>query len=607
MRGVRALVVALALLSLFAGPTASVALGHAQLVSSSPGAGEILTDAPPEVRLAFSEPIDGRVAVLDLLDADGAVIGPSIGRPDATDEHVLVGQLGALGDGAYTLTWRVLSAADGHTTSGFFTFGVGEGAVVGDEPLAPADSGGHGHPTTEVEVRLLGSLGLMLATGLALFAALVLRPVTRRWPRRLAIVQAIALGVGGLGAILVAIVAGGAAGLDPGAHLGGTRTGVLLAGRAALGLGGALVVAIVVRLGRPGMAIGLGGGLGAVALVLVALGGHAAAYASPAPVAVMVVHLLATSTWLGGVVGIADLAVFSPRPRRIALRRLVPRFSALALVAVALIGLTGLYSAWLQTGQVIGAEGPYGFALRLKVFVFGAALALGAFNYVDGGRWRSWLGGLGRRVGLEAGLALGVVVLAGNLAAGSPPAIGRAIPIEPAGSSAVPAGGAGLSVQPGRPGPNRYWVVLETPPSADAIVELRLRRLDGAVGETRVVLRATDDARTFAADGGLLPADSRWDGSVVVHRADSLELGRSRFTFGLDAFSINEGRATSALDPAVVTALLLLAAALVAGGFLLAGGRVPRVEARSGRLALAGGGLISGALAIVLLLGGPRL
>jgi hypothetical protein len=208
---------------------------------------------------------------------------------------------------------------------------------------------------------------------------------------------------------------------------------------------------------------------------------------------------------------------------------------------------------------------------------------------------------------LEAGLALGVVVLAGNLAAGSPPAIGRAIPIEPAGSSAVTPAGASLSVQPGRPGPNRYWVALVTSPPADASVELRLRRLDGVVGETQVILRATDDARTFAVDGGLLPPDSRWDAAVVLRGADGLELGRSRFMFGLDGASINEGRATPVLDPAVMTALLLLAAALVAGGFLLAGGGLPRVEARSGRLALAGGGLISGALAIVLLLGGPRL
>ena len=588
-------------------------LGHAQLVSSVPGAGAILGEPPLEVRLVFSEPIDARFAGLDLQDADGTIIGRSIGSVDAADPHVLVASLGALDvhHGTFTVTWRVLSAADGHATSGFVTFGVGEDAVVGDAG-ASLDAGvSHGHPTTEVEVRLIGALGPMLATGLAMFGWLVVRPVTRRASRRVASIQALALGAGGIGALLIGVVAGGAAGIDPPTYLSGTRTGGLLLDRAVLGFGGAALVALLVRLRRPAPAMAVGAGSGAASLALIALGGHAAAFDAPAPVLVMVVHLVAASTWLAGVLGLADLAVLGARPRRIALRRLVPRFSALALVAVALIGLTGLYSALLEAGDPLGGSGTYAFSLRLKVITFVAALGLGAFNYIDGGRRRPWVGGFDRRIAIEAGLALGVVVLAGNLAAGAPPGISRAIPIEPAASSSSSTLSATLALQPGRPGPNRYWATLADPPPAGAALELLLLRTDGTSGEAAIQLRpvgedASGAVRSFVADGGLLPANSRWAADVVVLGTDGVEASRSPFLFALDDATISAGRAVPPLEPGIVVAALLLASALLALGFVLAGGRVPRADPRAGRSAMLVGGLVGGALGIAILVSGPR-
>ena len=590
---------------------AAPALGHAQLLSSVPGAGEVVHQPPREIRLAFSEPVDGRFVRVDLLDADGNVVAAAIGVRDVVDSQLVIADLGGtiLANGAYNVTWRTLSAADGHSTAGFFTFGVGEGAPVGHGSFG-FDSGGHGHPTTEVEVRLIGSLGPMLALGLAAFAALVLQPVTRRWSRRLAIIQALGLTVGAIGAVLTAVVAGGAAGVEPITYLGETRAGGLLTGRATIGLLGALIAAGLIRRGLVGAAIGVAGAVGIGSLVLIALAGHAAAFASPVPVVVMVIHLLAASVWFGGVMALADLAVFGPRPRRASLARLVPRFSALALASVALVGLTGAYSAWLQTGDPIGGAGVYPFALRLKVIAFAIALAFGAFNYLDGGRRRPSFGGFDRRIAFEAALAIGVVVLAGNLAAASPPGLGRPIEIATAASSATARLDAELTIQPGRPGPNRFAVSLPQAAPPEATVQLRLERTDGRLGATTVPLRpvkpgAHGASLTFVADAGVLPPESGWDAAVVAVDAAGLELGRARFAFSLDASSIASGRAVPLLDPSLVIAGLMLIAAIVALGFVLAGGRVPRVEPRLGRAAALAGSLAAAALGLVILVAGP--
>jgi methionine-rich copper-binding protein CopC/putative copper export protein len=604
------LILALLIGLLTLGVGATPVFGHAQLLSSVPGAGEVLLEPPPEIRLAFSEPVDARFVRVNILDADGNEIASAAGVRDEADSRLVVADLGAmrLPNGAYDVTWRMLSAADGHATAGVFTFGVGEGAPVG-AGSGSLDTGSHGHPTTEVEVRLIGSLGPLLASGLALFAVLVLRPVTRRWPRRLAMIQIVGLGVGAVGAVLTAVVAGGAAGIDPVVYLRETRTGGLLGARALAGVAGAIVAAVLVRRGLVGPAVLSAGGVGVLSLVLIALAGHAAAYASPVPAAVMVVHLLAASVWFGGVMALGDLAVFGPRPRRGALAALVPRFSALALAAVALIGLTGAYSAWLETGDPIGDAGVYAFALRLKVIAFAAALSLGAFNYLDGGRRRASVGGFERRIAFEAAFAIGVVVLAGNLAAASPPGLGRPVEIAQAATSATARLDGSLAIQPGRPGPNRFTVSLDASPPAGSIVELRLHRTDDMLGASTVALRPVSEghsgARAFVADAGILPAESGWNAEVVVVDEAGIEQARARFAFVLDDATIASGRAMPPIAPSLAAAGAMLIAALITLAFVLAGGAIPRVEPRLGRAAALAASVSAAALGLVVLVAGP--
>ena len=66
----------------------SVVSAHAQLVSSSPGAGEALDTAPVELQLVFSEPLEAAYSSLDLVDSSGMLLLEGAGTPDPADPRL---------------------------------------------------------------------------------------------------------------------------------------------------------------------------------------------------------------------------------------------------------------------------------------------------------------------------------------------------------------------------------------------------------------------------------------------------------------------------------------------------------------------------------------
>ena len=371
------------------GPAAQIALAHSQLLSSTPGSGEILSESPPELRLVFSEPLDPRYSSVDVLNGAGQAIVDHGGVPDPADAAVLIVPLPVLANGAYTVNWRTLSAADGHTSGGFVTFGVGSvnPARVADDPGSAIGGlhGGHdlGTAIIDVEARAVADLGFLLAFGLLVVALGVLRPVLGIRPG-VARAQALSLLAGAVAGLVLGFVAGTAPDLDPAGYLLGTRPGQLLVARAAIGAGGAGLAWWLAARGRPLHAVALGGSAGAAAIVLIAVGGHASAFSSPAPVIAMTVHLGAVGTWLAGLGTL--VALFRTETDRAWVRPVVSRFSALALVSIALVGATGVYSAWVETGNLLGLDTPYQGSLWIKVALVVAALAIGGVNYLTSGR-----------------------------------------------------------------------------------------------------------------------------------------------------------------------------------------------------------------------------
>ena len=605
---------ALALLALLVAPALPGAAGgrvlaHAQLVASSPGAGGIVAESPAEIRLIFSEPLEAQVTSLDIFDLNGAPVLTRVGEVDATDPYALVLTDPQLPDGVYSLRWRTLSAADGHTAEGFFNFGIGD--VPGSLAGGPQ---GVTHSDTDppgVIGRWLTYLGLLLALGMAVFH----RVVVRDGPMPTALVRALAGGLllSGAATMTVAILAGVEAGsvVD---YLFGTRNGGLQSARAVVAAAGGAALLFV----APRAAGVVAAGTGLIGIVLLVAAGHAAAVSGVAPLVGQVVHVSGAAVWIGGIVGLLVLVRWPslltgrdrPEPRV-----LVPRFSALALVSIGLVALTGAYAAWTQTGVLVPIGTEYGRTLIMKSGFALGALALGGLNYLDGGRMMGWLDGFRSRITVEVMLAATVLVLTAALAI-TPPveeATGVAIkPIPDAFGELAP--GMSMAVIPGRPGVNRIVVTTIDAMAGSAALELGLDDLRNGT-TTRVPLEIegmsgmdhtgggigmsheTDDGTIdWIADALVLPAGSDWDTSVRILATDGAELSRQRFAFTLGDDGIEEGQVRSLLDPVLGVAALLLLGGALGLGLGLGGFRLPRCEAAASRLALTTGGGVAAVL-----------
>jgi putative copper resistance protein D len=98
-----------------------------------------------------------------------------------------------------------------------------------------------------------------------------------------------------------------------------------------------------------------------------------------------VIHLLVCALWPGGLlpfllllIGLRDMP---PAERRPLIAQLTRRFSAMSLISVALLTLTGIINAWLLVGSIASLlKTQYGQVLLIKLACFAGMLALGAMN-----------------------------------------------------------------------------------------------------------------------------------------------------------------------------------------------------------------------------------
>ena len=610
---------ALALLVLLVAPALPGAAGapvlaHAQLVASSPGAGGIVAESPDEIRLIFSEPLETQLTSIDILDINQAPVLTRVGDVDPNDPYALVLTDPQLADGVYLLVWRTLSAADGHTAEGFFNFGIGD--VPGSLAGGPQ---GVTHSDTDppgVIGRWLTYVGLLLALGIAVFHRVVIRDGPM--PAALVRTLAIALLVSAAATLVAAIFEGLEAGsvVD---YLIGTRVGGLQAARAVVAAGGGAALLFV----APRAAGVVAATTGIIGIILLVGAGHSAAVPGVAPLIGQVVHVAGAAVWIGGIVGLLAIVrwpgmVASPNPPP-EMRELVPRFSALALVSIGLVGLTGAYSAWTQTGVLVPIGTEYGRTLIMKSGFAAGALALGGLNYLDGGRMMGWLDGFRSRITIEVLLAATVLVLTAALANTPPVEDAAGVQIEPiADAFGEVAPGMSMEVIPGRPGVNRVVVTTVDAMAGSAAMELSLDDLvsgtstrvplelegmtgmDHTEGGMGVSHETADGTIDWIADALVLPPDSAWDTSVRILGTDGAELSRQRFAFTLDDEGIEEGLVSSVLDPTLGVAALLLLGGALGLGLGLGGARLPRCEALASRLALiTGGGVAAGLGALI--------
>ena len=298
-----------------------------------------------------------------------------------------------LATGTYTVAWRVTSA-DTHVVHGLFRFSVGRrgrAGAIGAQLLARGQVPGALAFGFGV-VRFVNLLLLLLCGGGAAALVLVLRDVPADVRRMLLRTLAVA------GALLALLAALGlpfeAAEADGSSLLGGFGAGALAVvrhqrfgevwlARAWLALLFALValsLQLVDRRWRAPREVALA--LIGVCLVLTATAAGHASVGGTAAVIADGAHITAAAAWLGGLVFVlAAVAVSAPGARwRLAMRS-VPRFSLLAMVAVAVLGVAGVISAYLEVGAWRGLwDTTYGLLILAKVALVLPLLALGAFN-----------------------------------------------------------------------------------------------------------------------------------------------------------------------------------------------------------------------------------
>jgi copper transport protein len=360
-----------------------VALAHATLVRSEPANGAVLAAPPRVVRLIFDDTIRSLSGVKAVRNGGRSILA---GSPHVVNDRTLVIPLArGLRRGDYTVLWRALSD-DGHPVTGIMAFGVGTGRARPQPGIALPS----GRSPMEIVERWLFLAGVLAASGAALFT-LTLRRAAEP-PQGLFFVA------------FLFVVAGGAA-LVARTSLS-TRFGAVLAGAAVVAAVGAAVAAAARRYPR------LSPGTWLIALLLLpapSLSGHALDQGRAwFEVPVDIVHVAASSIWLGGLLALALHLRRGDAPDAA-----VRRFSTLALVSVAVIAATGVTRAFAELTSVSHVwTTSYGRWLVVKSALL---LSLIAFGWAN--RYRLVPTLMGSRPRLRRNVFAELVLFAGLVAA----------------------------------------------------------------------------------------------------------------------------------------------------------------------------------------------
>jgi copper transport protein len=424
-----------------------------------------------------------------------------------------------LGDGTYTASFRIVSA-DSHPVAGAIRFVVGNGALS-SAPAAGATVD-HAVSATFDAARWVSYAGIAALGGTWLL--LTVWPPGRgdRRARRMVWLGFAAASIGAAAELILQgpYTAGdgfGAVGhwslLDATLHTDyGTYHCVRLV---LLGATAVLVAALLDRTPHRRDALGLVL-LPALAVTFAATGHAATTSPDWLSIADDMLHVTAMSVWLGGIVMLV-LAVL-PRQEPDELGAVLPRVSAVNLIAVAVLAATGTYSAWRGVGTWSALfTTTYGVLVVVKASLL--LLVVAVANFARRSVQQRWSGGterIRRGVLVEIALAVGVLVAASVLVA--EPRGKEALAIvhqKPQSGYATLGDGRAVSVtvDPGTHGDVTATVELSgpKPQSVTGTASLPSKQL----GPIPLGLTA-NGTNIYGASGVNLPSAGRWDFHLVV-------------------------------------------------------------------------------------------
>ncbi len=432
--GLCSLIASISLFGVFHGVAA-----HAYPVKSEPADGDVLAALPQTVTIWFDEqpsaPPQSESSVFDAnfnqVDSKDSHLAPQ------DDRQLIVDLPGNLPAGTYTVRWSALSATDGHATTGAFVFAIGGPIDNAVASAAAAQSTSTPIDPVQAMVAWLNVLVLTTLAGAVLIGVLVLRPAVSAEHFPTTRLQWLIYGV----AVLAVIGAIGdlfvrqTQSYDLGTVLRDklwlqalltTRYGALWWLRFGMITGLLAWTAFWPVNGvrsTLGWFIGVALTLGLIAIQSLSSHNAASAILTGLSAAMDWLHLVSASTWIGGVVILSiTLRRFTPAERR----DVLVRFSALATISVAVITLTGLYSAGLHLYQIQDLwQTDYGRWLLFKLALVAVLLLLGLQNNLALRRPESKAHEntirVQRRVLIESALGMGVLFAVGILTSAAPP------------------------------------------------------------------------------------------------------------------------------------------------------------------------------------------
>lgn len=573
MKQVLRIVAALALVLL----TVGIVSAHAKLIRATPSPNSVLGTAPTQLQLWFDEPLDLAFSDVQVFDTRQTRVDQGTLQPVLSDPNSVIVPLKPIGDGTYTVVWKVLSAADGHITRGVYAFGVGNTA---GQVAAPVDVNAAGTPNEltplSSTVRWLGLLAMLALVGAFIFRVFLLERsldavqanekiralAMCRWRQFVFAFFAVFLLANFADLLVQANLLTEQVSVNAVISvLLNSRYGTLWLMR----MGLISVCAILVALEGRGKRIPYADSalivLGNVALITRSLNSHAASSGNlTLPVFTDWLHMLGVAVWVGGLFSMAWLMAFlwralEPKARSAWLAWLVPHFSYIALPMTLVILVTGLYGSIQQipaldilntrvlpTLQQLSGD-PYINALLLKVLLFFVMIVFGAVNLLwISPRFRNYVSEPDKsahvftrfRVTVSAEVLLGAsaIFLAGMLTLTAPP---RSAPEQfapaaqaqqadrPISLVGYPASNIRVQLTAG-PQPNAptEFDAIVTDAAGSALPDLQrvifnFMYLNEDTGAQNVNAEARADNH-YAAQGQLMPLEGMWKIKVTVRQ-----------------------------------------------------------------------------------------
>jgi len=546
---------------------------HGYIVRSTPTDRSVISRAPNQVQVWFSEGLERDFSTIEVFDQTGNPVDLGDGGVDERNSaKLVVGLPSDLPDGAYLVRLRPVFVSDGHAVSDTLVFWIGEqvGAV---DAAGASDSAQLGEAIWRIGL----TLALIILFGTYLTYAVILRPAWKnpyqvgfnQLPQRIrlrlsilvwgALILAHTMNLVAIIQITMTLFEASASNVIQDQlwdiTLAGTNFGDVWQFRTAFLIAMLFIQIIAAQQAqnRPASTHILwyvNGGLSLLTLSTMSLISHAAGAQFWGTLALVVdyLHLSAVAAWIGGVVVLAivtrsALLPLNPNQRGQALRAMIRRFSILAMIALSIIVATGIFSSTMQLSAPRDVtNSTYGITLAAKVLLILPLLGLGVVHHLAVSPHHAtqlakrinaprWFKQLPQTLRLEVWIALAVLFAAAWLPATPPPIPQNAraeINIEQQ-TQPFNTGDLALSISPAAIGSNAFDLQFPEPDASIDAITLRFSYPEYGIYSEPIPLDIVESG-IWGSAGGDITQSGEWDVLLDIVNNDS-ELQRVVFTW----------------------------------------------------------------------------